>query len=67
MVSQRTKYPSEFRNPPRQLGRVDGPTWKLIKKAAASSGKSFTKWALDILLREANKELIKNATSNRPT
>ena len=43
------------RKPVRIFGRVDGDTWRTLKAAAEAEGKSFTKWALEILGREAKK------------
>lgn len=42
-------------HPQRQLGRVSDDEWNKLKQAAEQSGKTFTKWALDILLRAARK------------
>lgn len=40
-------------NPPRQLGRVSDEDWTLLKEAAEASGKTFTEWAVGILLKKA--------------
>ena len=45
----------------RSFGRVDDEKWKKIKLAAYDSGKSFSTWALDILLAEADKIEAKKA------
>jgi hypothetical protein len=39
----------------RMLGRVPDAEWLELKSAAAKSGKSFTEWALTILLKSARK------------
>ncbi len=43
--------------PTRQLGRASDEDWELLKAAAAASGKSFTQWALAVLLRVARRRL----------
>jgi len=40
-------------HPPMQLGRVSPEDKQLLKDAAEKSGKTFTAWALEILLRAA--------------
>lgn len=42
-------------HPPRQLGRVPDSDWELMRAAAERSGKTFTRWACDILLRAAKR------------
>lgn len=50
------KKPGEsIRQPARQFGRVSEDEWTELQSAAKSSGKSFTKWALEILLRAARR------------
>jgi uncharacterized protein (DUF1778 family) len=44
-------------NPNRQIGRVSDETWDLLKRAAEHEGLSFTRWALQILIREAKRIL----------
>lgn len=39
--------------PARQLGRVDSETWERLKAAARKAGKSFSDWALSLLLPHA--------------
>ena len=39
----------------RMLGRVSDAEWAELKSAAEKSGKSFTAWALTILLKSARK------------
>jgi len=52
-----TKDPEDkVLTPARQLGRVSDEDWAILQGAAASSGKSFTKWALEILLRAAKRQ-----------
>jgi len=55
------KPPGEkYRTPARQLGRVADEDWELLQRAAKESGKpSFTAWALEILLRNAKRQLKK--------
>lgn len=43
-------------HPARQLGRVSDEDWQRLQAAAKSSGKSFTAWALEILLRRAKRD-----------
>ena len=52
MAENRT---NDNRKPVRIFGRVDDETWANLKKAAEKSGKSFTQWALDILLKAAKQ------------
>ena len=40
-------------NPARQLGRVSDEDWTLLKEAAQAAGKTFTEWAVEILLKKA--------------
>ncbi len=46
----------KFSTPARQLGRVSDEDWQLLQKAAETAGKTFTQWALDILLRNARRQ-----------
>lgn len=46
-------------NPARQLGRVSDEDWATLQEAARASGKSFTQWALAILLKEAKRNVSK--------
>ena len=41
--------------PVRQLGRVPDGDWQEVKAAADRSGKTFTQWAIEILLRAAKR------------
>lgn len=41
--------------PQRQFGRVNDADWATLQAAAKRAGKSFTAWALDILLKAAKK------------
>jgi hypothetical protein len=43
--------------PARILGRVDEETWVKLQAAARRDGETFTKWALDHLLKAAGKEV----------
>jgi hypothetical protein len=43
-------------HPPRQLGRVSDEDWAGLKAAAESAGKSFTEWALPVLLAKARRD-----------
>lgn len=43
-------------NPARQLGRVSDEDWTLLKEAAEASGKTFTEWAVGILLKKAKSK-----------
>lgn len=42
--------------PTRQIGRVNDSDWAELIAAARRAGKSFTEWALDILLKAARKK-----------
>ena len=44
---------------PRQLGRVSDSDWEVMRAAAERSGQTFTRWACEILLRAARKQLTK--------
>ena len=46
----------KFLTPARQLGRVTDEDWGLLQKAAEESGKTFTQWALEILVRNARRQ-----------
>jgi len=51
------KKPEEkVQAPPRMFGRVSDEDWDLVTGAAAAAGKSFTRWALDILIRAAKRQ-----------
>lgn len=39
----------------RQIGRVSDEDWAVLKSAAEKTGKPFTRWALEILLKAARK------------
>lgn len=39
----------------RQLGRVPTEQWTELQEAATRSGQSFTRWAVEILLRAARR------------
>lgn len=41
--------------PVRQLGRVADDDWQEVKAAARRQSKTFTQWALEILLRAARR------------
>jgi hypothetical protein len=43
-------------NPARQIGRVSDEDWTLLKEAAEASGKTFTEWAVGILLKKARSK-----------
>ena len=43
-------------NPARQLGRVSDEDWSELKEAAEAAGKTFTEWALPMLLSKARRE-----------
>lgn len=48
------KPPGErYKTPARQLGRVADNEWVEMQAAAEAAGKSFTEWAVSILLRAA--------------
>ena len=55
----RPPKPAEERymTPSRQLGRVSDEDWQVLQDAASKSGKSFTQWAVEILLRNAKRQL----------
>lgn len=55
-VGRPPKPPGEkYETQSRQLGRVSDDEWERLKAAAESSGKSFTEWAVAILLRAAKR------------
>jgi len=55
-VGRPAKKPSEkYKTTQRQFGRVTDDQWQELKDAAARSGKPFTQWALEILLRAAKR------------
>jgi len=45
----------KFATPARQLGRVSEEDWQTLQGAALSQGKSFTAWAVAVLLRAAKR------------
>jgi hypothetical protein len=50
------KPPGEkYETPGRRLGRVSDEEWETLQRAAESSGKNFTEWAVSILLRAAKR------------
>lgn len=55
-IGRPAKAPGEkYETTPRQLGRVSDEDWETLQWAAASSGKSFTAWAVATLLRAAKR------------
>lgn len=48
--------PAGGKTPTMQLGRVSPENQETLRSAARRAGKSFTEWALDILLRAARKK-----------
>lgn len=42
-------------HPPRIFGRVSNEDWETLQAAAQLSGKKFTRWAMEILLRAAKR------------
>lgn len=47
----------KYLTPARQLGRVSDEDWQLLQDAAQKAGKPFTRWAVEILLRNARRQL----------
>ena len=48
------KPPGEhYRTPVRQLGRIPDDEWEQMQAAAQASGKTFTAWAREVLMRAA--------------
>lgn len=45
----------KVRTPARQLGRVDEEAWQELQEAAKKEGKTFTEWAVAILLHAARR------------
>lgn len=45
----------KFTTPARQLGRVSEQDWQTLQGAASKAGKSFTAWAVAVLLRAAKR------------
>lgn len=43
--------------PPRTLARVTDTMWDVLKRAAAESGKTFSEWAVEILMDAAVDQL----------
>jgi hypothetical protein len=43
-------------HPARQLGRVSDEDWETLKNAAERSGKTFTQWAVALLLKAARRK-----------
>jgi len=50
-------------HPARQLGRVSDEDWETLKNAAERSGKTFTQWAVSILIGAAKKQKSKTNES----
>lgn len=51
------KPPGEkYQTPGRRLGRVADDEWAEMQAAAEATGKSFTEWAVVILLRAARRK-----------
>jgi hypothetical protein len=53
-------------HPARQLGRVSGDDWRLLRQAAQDSGQNFTQWALAILLDAAKRQSPPATPPNPP-
>lgn len=50
------KPPGEkYTTTPRQLGRVSDEDWEKLQAASEAAGKTFTAWAVAILLRAAKR------------
>lgn len=49
------KPEDRYKTPARQLGRVSDSDWQELQQAAERSGKTFTAWAVEILLRAARR------------
>lgn len=45
----------KYETPARQLGRVSDADWDALRAAAECAGKTFTQWAVAILLRAAKR------------
>ncbi|MEO2017296.1 MAG: hypothetical protein ABGZ53_23310 [Fuerstiella sp.] len=57
-IGRPPKPPGEkYTTPQRQLGRVTDDDWDLLLTAAREAGKPFTQWAVQILLRNARRQL----------
>lgn len=57
----RPPLPEHMKKPviqPRTLARVTDAQWDMLKKAAAASGKSFSEWAVPILVEAAERKLF---------
>jgi predicted HicB family RNase H-like nuclease len=63
-LGRNKKAPGEAQHTPiRKLGRVDDETWETLRLAAKKQGMTFTKWAVQVLLKAAKKQTItKKAT-----
>tara|TARA_R110000868_G_scaffold7443_2_gene40418 strand:+ start:71 stop:280 length:210 start_codon:yes stop_codon:yes gene_type:complete len=46
-------------HPARQLGRVSDEDWETLKQAAKTSGKTFTQWAVEVLLKAARVQQLR--------
>lgn len=56
-VGRPAKPPGEkYETPGRRLGRVADNDWATLQHAAEAAGKSFTQWAVSILLRAAKRK-----------
>ncbi len=63
--SSEDKKPQQKRSPREQkkvriFGRISDPQWERYKSAAQASGKSFTRWASDLLDAECQKMIRKS-------
>lgn len=59
------KPPGEkYETPIRRIGRVPDAEWQQMQAAAKASGKTFTQWATDILLRSARMQARKTTTKD---
>ena len=57
-IGRPPKPPDEkYLTPARQIGRVADEDWEILQRAARASGKPFTTWAIEILLRNARRQL----------
>lgn len=54
----RGRPPEGGKTPPRQLGRVSEDDWQQLQDAAKASRKTFTEWAVAILLRAAKRQRV---------
>jgi hypothetical protein len=61
MARPRKLLTDKYLTPARQFGRVAGPDWDTLQRAAKAEGMTLTAWLLSVTLPRAKKILAKKS------